>query len=245
LTSCEKPRTIEEQLADQVVVEARLTAGAPVTDFRIHGLAGHGDAKAYSNLDVVLVDSDGLELPLHASADEDGLYHSAAGELIQEEMFYTLAFDFKGRRITSESMVPPNMEVIDSSKDYIDTEILGELIFVDWSGINSGSFNRYFYLVELIPLDEDLESIRSMGNATVVNPVGSKMISYNNSTTLSLANFDYYGEHIIRISAVDKEHEHLFKEQMEVNQNGPSNIQGGFGYFYAASAIETVIDIRR
>lgn len=239
LTSCAKYDGFEERTASKLVISAVLEAGATVNSVHCQGLAGSSDRNGISGLEIKISSAQGNVI-LTEDPSQKGIYQGPEDFIIEAEMDYTLETSYSNQVISSHTSTPPSMELLEASKDYLDASIQGDLVFLEWSGVNTGSFNQYFYVVELTSLEDSPASIK----ADDVEPLKSSVVSYTSEATLSIDDFNFFGDHLIRVYALDKEFEELFIAQGNSNQDGPSNIEGAFGYFLGSSVVETQLEIR-
>lgn len=239
LSSCSKPDSIVDQAAEQLVVKAVLKVGEPIQEVQISGLDGAATG-TLSGIHTVKVSSDNVNTALSPVPGRPGFYQAPDNILIEEKSTYTLSIQRGDEFITAQSSTPPSMNDLVSSKDHIETTLSDDLVFLEWSGVNTGSFQEYFYMVELIPMDEEAETIRQVTG----DYQSSKIISNVPEVTLSVDDFDFFGDHSIKVYAVSKEHEALFAPQADPGLNGPSNILGGHGYFIGASMVEGALEVR-
>jgi hypothetical protein len=236
--SCAKEVPVAEQAADILVVEATLVVGEPIQEVFIHGLRGVVEDQTQSSLQVELI-SPTERLFLSPIADKPGYYQGPETYLIEPETSYALSIPFNDELVQAETETPPIMEALSYSKDYIDAEMQGDLVFLEWTGVNMGSFNEYFYVIELTPLDSEAEAIVRLGE----DPKTTNVLSYTSEATLSIEDFNFYGPHSIKVYAVSKDYESLFTPQSTPEINGPTNIQNGYGYFLGTSVIEGDLEI--
>ncbi len=235
---CAKELPIAEQAADSLVVEATLVVGEPIQEVFVHGLRGVVEDQTQSTLRVE-VNSPSENFLLSPIADKPGYYQGPETYLVEEETSYTLSIPFNDELVFAETETPPSMEVLSYSKDHIDAEVQGDLVFLEWTGVNTGSFNEYFYVIELTPLDSEADAIVRISE----DPKSSNVLSYTSEATLSIEDFNFFGPHSIKVYAISKDYESLFSPQSDSGLNGPSNIQNGYGYFLGTSVIEGDLDI--
>ncbi len=236
---CAKESTLADQAAEKLVIECTLEVGEPIEGVYVHGLRGIVADEAQSDLHIEIIDEVNTVL-LSPIIDKPGFYQGPETYLISPESSYSLNVVFGEELISAETSTPPTMGVLSSSKDHIDAEIQGDLVFLEWTGVNTGSFNEYFYVIELIPLDDDAEAIMRFSE----NEKANNVLAYTSEATLSINDFNFFGPHSIKVYAISKDFEALFAPQSNVNQNGPSNIMNGYGYFIGASVIEGSLEIR-
>ncbi len=237
--SCAKDDGFQDRFDSKMVLEASLEVGAPISDFYAHQLLGNASSSAIEGLEIEVVSNEG-SIFLTESAENKGYYNGPEKALILPETTYSLSTSYKGHTISSEAVTPPSMEILESSKDFLDADIHADLLFLEWSGVNTGSFNEYFYVIELIPEEDSPEEIiRTSGEE-----FKSRVLSYTSEVTLSIDDFNYYGNHLIRVHAINKVFKSMFQPQSSANQDGPSNIMGGYGYFISSSVVETHLEIR-
>jgi len=236
---CAKEVSIDDQAAEILVIESTLEVGSPINDLYIHGLRGLVADEPMSDLRVELTSGTDAMI-LSPDDDKPGYYDGPQTYLISPERSYSLKIVSGDELITAETTTPPNMGMLSSSKDHIDAEVQGDLVFLEWTGVNNGSFNEFFYVIELIPLDDDAEAIQRFSDDAKTNNV----VTYTSEATLSIDDFDFFGPHSIKIYAISKDYENLFTPQASANANGPSNIMNGYGYFIGASVIEGSLEIR-
>jgi len=239
LGSCSKQETIEEQYNSKLVLNARIEVGSAISSIHAHSLLGQGQVDGVEDLDIII--STGEEsIVLFEDTRNPGYYHGPEDFIVEAGEEYTLSTTYADNTISAQTLTPPSMEVLASSKTYLEADIQDDLIFLEWSNINSGSFNEYFYVLELTSLDADPIALVRVASSEFKSTV----VSYVSEATLSVDDFAYYGEHKIKVYAVNKAYEHLFQSQQDFSTNGPSNIEGAFGYFIGSSAVETLIEIR-
>jgi len=236
---CAKEVPIAEQAADILVVEATLVVGEPIQEVFIHGLRGVVEDQTQHNLQVK-VTGPTEDIVLSPVADKPGYYQGPETYLITQNASYTLSIPFNDELVLAETETPPSMEALSYSKDHIDAEVQGDLVFLEWTGVNTGSFNEYFYVIELTPLDSQAAEIVRISE----DPKSSSVLSYTSDATLSIEDFNFYGAHSIKVYAVSKDYESLFTPQSDSGVNGPTNIQNGYGYFLGTSVIEGDLEIR-
>ena len=238
-TGCVKEVPIADQAADKTVIEAVIEVAQPKVEVYIHGLRGVIEDQVLSTLSVT-VSGPQEGLSLSPVLDKPGYYEGVFSEPILPESSYSLTVEREGELISAEAITPPIMGTLSSSKDFLDATINGDLVFLEWTGVNTGSVNEYFYVIELIPLDADAEEIIKVYG--VSSP--SRVVSYNSEASLSVDDFNFFGHHSIEVFAISKDFEALYVAQPDAGLNGPSNIQNGYGYFLGASVIQGSLEIR-
>jgi hypothetical protein len=227
LISCVKQVPVPEQAEKVLVVNGFLETGLPVNHIHLSGLNTGDGINGVSGLDVHISDGE-----------------TTVQLIIQYGRNYFLEFLWNGKTVTAQTKSTPLLQNLSVSKPYLDIEQGNDLIFLEWEGLNQGSFNEYFYLVTIQPLAnvDDLEYInRAYGEQSTPRTIS---LTYNPELTLVNDFFNYYGEHLIQIRAISKEHEGLFRAQLDYSQNAPGNIMGAAGFFVGTSFLSTVIDIR-
>lgn len=239
LGSCSEKESIQDQFESKLVIHANLEAGTSISGLEARSLTGFNGTESISDLEFVI--TSGTEsVTLTERPGNDGIYDGPEEFFIQAGEEYSMNLVYKDESISSSTACPPLMTALQSSKEYLEVDMQGDLVFLEWAPINTGSFNEYFYVIELIPLDSDAEQIsRSSGELPK-----SKVLSYTSEATLSINDFNYYGEHLIKVSAVNKEYEYLYLPQENYSINGPTNISGAYGYFIATSSVETSLEVR-
>jgi hypothetical protein len=231
--------TIEEQIEELTIVDARLVAGQGVDDFYVHGLRGDREDQGIEGLDIVL-SSDFSSVKLEGIPGNPGYYRSPAGFLLSPSTSYHFSTNDDGRLLSAHTQCPPNMEDFATSKDEIDASLNGDLVFLEWSGVNTGSVNEYFYVIDIHSLSDDPDYINPLEA-----PTSAQLYSYTPELTLSLADFNFFGPHSIEVHAVSLEHEPLYRPQASPEVNGPSNIMGGYGFFISSTVLEGQVNILR
>jgi hypothetical protein len=243
LISCVKQVPVPEQAEKVLVVNGFLETGLPVNHIHLSGLNTGDGINGVSGLDVHISDGE-TTVQLQERADGSGFYDGEDTFIIQYGRNYFLEFLWNGKTVTAQTKSTPLLQNLSVSKPYLDIEQGNDLIFLEWEGLNQGSFNEYFYLVTIQPLAnvDDLEYInRAYGEQSTPRTIS---LTYNPELTLVNDFFNYYGEHLIQIRAISKEHEGLFRAQLDYSQNAPGNIMGAAGFFVGTSFLSTVIDIR-
>ena len=236
---CVKDVSIADQAADKTVIEAIIEVGEPVVEVYIHGLRGVIEDQVLSNLNITL-NGPVEEVTLSPIPARPGYYEGIFSNHILPESSYTLTVERESEVISAEATTPPSMAAFSSSKEYLDATLSGDLVFLEWTGVNTGSVNEYFYVIELIPLEEDAEELRnSYGESSP-----SRVVSFTSEITLSVDVFNFFGDHSIEVFAISKDFEALYVAQPDAGLNGPSNIQNGYGYFLGASVIQGSLEIR-
>jgi len=243
LGSCAKQISVPEQAAKVVVVNAFLETGSPIDHIHVTSLNNGDGVQGIRGLDVRISDGESESL-LTESSDEAGAYLGAEDFIIQQGKTYSLEILKDGELISASTTSPPSLIHLDVSKQYLEIDQDNDLVFLEWEGLNQGSFNEYFYLVTVRPLtsQDDLQYInRSSG---VFQGPRAISLSYNPEVTLNGEFFYYYGDHLVEVMAINMEYETYFRAQLDFSQNAPGNIDGGVGFFVGTSVLSTVIDIR-
>lgn len=228
-----------DQFEDKLVIDATLEVGKTISDIHAHSLLGMGNEEDISNLEIVISNCS-HSVVLTEDPKNKGHYYGPEDFVISPLMEYSIKTNYKDAEITASSTSPPEMEALQTSKEFIEADIQGDLVFLTWSALNTGSFKEYFYIVELVPLDEDAEMIMRFSGSEQKSTV----VSFNPELTLSIDDFNFYGDHLIKVYAMSNTYEHLFTPQTNITDNGPTNIDGAYGYFIASSVIETTLEIR-
>jgi hypothetical protein len=243
LISCVKQVPIPDQAEKVIVVNGFLETGLPVHHIHLSGLNTGDGIIGVTGLDVQISDGE-RSIQLQERADGSGFYDGDDSFIVQSGFNYTLEFLWNEKTITAQTKSTPLLQNLDVSKQYLDIDEDNDLVFLEWEGVNQGSFNEYFYLVTVQPLAniEDLEYInRAHGEASAPRAIS---LTYNPELTLVEEFFNYYGEHLVQIRAISKTHEELFRAQLDYSQNAPGNVNGAAGFFVGTSVLSTVIDIR-
>lgn len=240
LSACLKTDSEQEQALGIAVLKAELEVGQAVSDISFETLKGLHPSEAISGLTVRL-SSDEQSTQLMEDPSHPGHYYGPDNFIIEALKNYTLSTSYDESSLSAVTSTPPVMGSLASTKDYIDSEITGDLVDLEWSGINSGSFNEYFYVLEIITLDPSAEQIDRF-------EVGETQTTYIRTrvpeVTLSINDFNFYGPHNIKVHAVNLDMEALFTQQSDLSQSGYSNVQGGYGYLIGTSTVQGAIEIR-
>lgn len=235
---CAKEVPIADRAADKTVIEAIIEVNQSQVEVYVHGLRGVIEDQYLSSLNIT-VNGPEEGMILSPVSEKPGYYQGVFSNPIQPESSYALTVEREGAFISAETITPPAMSTLSSSKEYLDATISGDLVFLEWTGVNDGSVNEYFYVVELIPLEEDAEVIKLYGDSSP-----SRVVSYTSEVTLSIDDFNFFGHHSIEVFAISKDFEALYVAQPDAGLNGPSNIQNGYGYFLGTSVIHGALEIR-
>ena len=242
MVSCVKQIPVAEQASDVVVVNAFIETGRTADDIFLssldsgQGMSGISDAR-------VTLRSEGTFISLDEDPARPGHYRDLEGIFLKPNTSYDLEILLDGERFTSQTITPPSLLELNVSKQYLEVEQDNDLVFLEWEGLNSGSFNEFFYLVTMRPLAllSELEEIQRSPQENELMVIN---VTYNPELLLSTDFFRYYGNHLIEIKAIRLEHEELFLTQMDVSGNGASNIDGAVGFFVGTSTLATVIEVR-
>ena len=243
LDSCVKQIPVSDQAEKVLVVNAYLETGSPIYQVGLSTLDTGDGMQGISGLEVSISDGDHL-FQLTESEEIPGRYQGDASFIIEPSRTYNLSLDWNGAQVTAQTKSTPALMNLDVSKQFLDVEQDNDLVFLEWDGVNQGSFNEYFYLVTVRPLvsNDNLESInRSNGATPSSRAIG---LTYNPELTLIDDYFLFYGEHLVEVLAIHKNHEDYFRAQMDYSLNAPGNVNGAAGFFVGTSVLSTVIDIR-
>ncbi|NNC83796.1 MAG: DUF4249 family protein [Flavobacteriales bacterium] len=239
-SACTKEESISEQFESKLVIDASLETGSPIQDIHAHTLIGNGPEQMIEGLEIFIL-SEGENILLSEDPESPGVYHGPAETIIAPETEYSLRVNYKETAISATTITPPSLESVQTSKDFLEVDIQGDLVFLSWDDLNEDiSFNQFFYVIELVPEEDDPEAIMRFSGGGMTSTV----VSYQAEATLSIDDFLYYGSHLIKVYAIDKQYEHLFAPQDDITVDGPTNIQGGYGYFLGVSAVQTSFEIR-
>lgn len=226
-----------------ITVSALLVEGQQA-EVRVTAMNDFNEQKLDQDARVLLTQEGGSTWLLEAIDEDPFVYRHPAGEaVIQSGSTYRVEVTHGDRQAIGEAAVPSSIELVQVSA----TEI----------PINAASTGQPIFTVLWAA---DLERSKLL----VLNePEGAQEIPFNvpsgnfatqyrlpipgSGTTLFDTDFKYYGVHELEIYAIDKAYESLFfytpSEGGARLTRGPSNIQGGAGFFTGAARTTLVIEI--
>lgn len=235
--------------AGQVVIEAYLFAGEPVTDVRVTSAVELGAADTVGvpvdNAKIVLIKG-GVRYPLTLAASNDGSYRYEGTSLtVNEGDVFDLEVTHGGTVATARTVVPIRPASLTVSADSVVVPSFG-------AGFGPGTFDALstqliarwpnaageLYYVTVASTEESPTEIdgpfRGRGfRRFIFPPIAADSFAVS---PLSLA---VYGRHEIRVYRVNNEYAALYESRMQDSRdlNEPAtNIHGGLGVFSAFSS---------
>ena len=233
-----------EQRESTMVVDARIHSDQAIDGVYLETLSpdGHIHPDPISDAEV-LVTYDERSFMLEEVDGEPGRYYDPTATIIQAETEVSMSIRWRDQDINANTAVPPLLTELEVTKDFLESLAADDILFLDWENLNTGSFNEWVYVIETVPLG-DLEDLQPISGMEPSLDGRNLKLSYNSEGVLTIHDFDYLGEHVVRILAVHREYEVFFQPQADYSTNGPGNIQGGVGQFIGVSVLETRVDIR-
>jgi hypothetical protein len=258
LFSCEKEILQQSESENQIVVEAYLYSGEVIDDVNITEMLPYdGEDTVYTSISdaEITLYHNYMAYPL-MSSDSAGWYHYPGDDLeIIVGDSYTLQFDYSGKQISSETIVPeaPTGLTISQTEVYINEDDYQDNPFAFMESIPQIELNwdesegdYFFVLVENIeedPVDIDLGIISErMENFRFV----SRPVPLNSYILMPMLIIQQYGTHLIRVFRVNQEYADLYEsmEQDSRNLNEPlTNIENGLGVFTAFSCDSIYLEV--
>ena len=248
--SCEKEILQQSEPEDLVVVEAYLYADEPIENVYLTALLPYGDTdtifEKISDAKIIITHNENIYQLV--PSDSAGYYHYPGIDLqVKIGEKYQIEFEYFGKTITSETIVPepPTGVTISDTRIYIDEDALQNnprefiknlpQIKLTW---DEDEDNYFYVLVENI--EENPASIEiDVVNGKFSNfKFVSRPVKVNSYKLLPMLIIKQYGTHLIRVFRVNKEYADLYEsmEQDSRNLNEPlTNITNGLGIFTAFS----------
>lgn len=244
---------------NDVVVEAFLYAGEPVTDIRLKRIVkfNSGEETLYINDADVTIGYLGQAFALVPSPGDSGFYHYPGLDLeIIPGQTYTLEVNTVGTFITSETVVPQsptglalsnNLIEVPKINSIFDLEVFGEIpeINVTWNNTEG----VYHFLLTANTL-ENPEPLNESGFdlAGRLSQILVSAPTLNDFDVIRPALLTTYGLHSVKLFRINQEYVDLFSsfQQDSRNLNEPlTNIEGGVGIFTAFSSQEVFFEVRK
>lgn len=229
---------------DPTITVSALLVEDRQAEVRVALVEGFSERPLDDGARVSLIAEDGEVWLLVADENNPLVFGHPAGQaVVQPGTTYRVEITNGEQFATAEAHVPESIELVQVSSTQIPVNAAstGQPIFtVLWAADPLRS--KVLVLTE----PEDAQEI------PFNVPSGTFAIQYRlpvpgSGTTLFDTDFKYYGLHILELYAIDKAYEELFfytpTEGGRRLTSGPSNIQGGAGYFAAAARTELVIEI--
>lgn len=251
--------SITDPARDQIVIQAYVYAGQPLTNVRITSTLplGTEDLSAPPVNDAVVeIIKDGVRYDLVSSPGDSGYYHYPGNDLyFQTGDVLRLETEYGGTFVYGETVVPPPPAGVSLSS--------GTLIYPEFSGFGGG-FNQdifqysriyiswrnidnslYYVTVENIeanpvPIESNRPSFGGrLSFISMPTAADSMMITFNNITHL--------GTHRATLYSINQEYADLYNTQSQDSRdlNEPlSNIVNGLGVFTAFNSAGVTFEVR-
>jgi hypothetical protein len=243
ISSCTPEQSIDEQRAGYVALDVFLKSGQSIDNIHVRSLTHQGSSYGVSDLDVYLRSEENTYKLSENAAQPGHYFYDDRFELVEEGVEYKLSLYHDGEVVSATTTAPPMISNLSLSTEVLDSEIDGELLSVDWKGINQGSFAEYFYIIKITPLSEE-EFLVPLDDKCLSCPKAVGDVILNSDATLTIDDFNYYGDHLIEVFAISNENKDLFVSQTDLAENGLSNVQNGTGFFVGVSVLSDYINIK-
>ena len=236
LSGCSKEPDLHDQWEKAIAVEATLIVGHEVRNIRLKHLENgeySPEATPISDAQVELIVA-GTEHTL--TYNSEGEAYEKEGLLVEPSTTYQLRVEYRDKTLTSSTTTPPDLHLKTNSEpfysinpNYPDTS----LMTVWWNDIPT---NRY--VLHLKSLEQDPDPILFPTDFPSFNESHLEPIE-ENTFTMKVSELEYYGWHQLEVAAVNEKYTEVYDYSSQVNQNiieqGPSNIENGYGFFTGIS----------
>jgi hypothetical protein len=190
----------------------------------------------------VVISHNGTQYPLTYDPAVGTYYDATATLDVLPENTYSIEVVKDDEVLTSEAVIPPNVELVFTSEQVIpiDPDTGGEPIFsAIWSPIEG-----HVFVLALENTEDDPVEIPFTNGGGSFDTFFQFPLDVTGVTIFD-NDFTYYGTHRLTVFAISTEYESVFyyspSSLRENLQNGPDNVLGGAGYFAGAS--NTVITL--
>ncbi|MFZ6050816.1 DUF4249 family protein [Halocola ammonii] len=236
LLGCERDPDIHEQWEKVIAVEAMLTVGQEVHDIRLKHLE-NGDFSAeaipISDAHVLLSTPDSTYALNYNSQTES---YQKEGLLVEASTTYHLKIEYRDQILESTTTTPPELQLQTSSEPFYDIDPDAPdttVMKVWWNSIPSSH-----YILHLRSLEEDPEPIFFQEDYPGFNELHFEPTT-DNSFAMKVSELEYYGWHQLDVVAVNEKYTAIYDYNTQGDQNileqGPSNIENGYGFFTGVS----------
>jgi hypothetical protein len=255
--SCTNDSITESENQNNLVVEAFLYAGEPVTDIRLCNtisLASNDTLSPPVNDASVWLSKNGKSYQLVSDPARAGYYKYNGTDLsIEPENNFSLRIYYHGKEISATTIVPPVPKEVSISKSTLTlTSPTGfpggpggfgaqdtNSIYVKWSNPDS---TLYYVVVENLEASPiEISSGNFPGGMNIMRRMTFPPIP-SSEFVIARRNLTYYGKHRAIVYKVNQEYADLYesRNQDSRNLNEPlTNIKNGLGVF-SAFASDTV-----
>jgi hypothetical protein len=260
VTGCTKESPMTPS-AEQVVVQAYLYAGEPVSDIRLTGTIPLGSqvtkAPPVNDAEVSLMKK-GVEYKLDASPGDSGYYHYPKTDLlVQAGDDFQILVRRGGLTIEAETTVPPAPDSVRVSSDTLVLSTVfgrptGGLGGEDSTGTLTVSWKRqssalYYVVVESVEANPD--TIATSGFFRGGGAWMRRMISTptnDDHYVIRRTDVSFLGRHEAKVYRVNQEYADLYgsRQQDSRDLNEPlTNIKNGLGVFSAFNSTAVNFDV--
>lgn len=237
LLSCQKEDNIAEQWEGSVAVEAILMVGEPMRDIRLKKLyhADYADQSGKRIIDAqvkVSTADTSFQLSINSA---DSTYQNLQA-IVQPSTSYRLEIDYSGKQLSSEAVTPESLSFNENLSDtvYLDYENPQNKLFsISWNEIPN-----HHYALHLSHMEENPESTTYELEYEDFNLIFSLPVAENN-VSVNSAHFEHVGWHRLEVYSIHHEYLEVYNYEDQFNQyileQGPSNIENGYGFFTGMS----------
>ncbi|MEM7161019.1 MAG: hypothetical protein AAF487_01135 [Bacteroidota bacterium] len=243
--SCEKTVTLTESRNKTLIISAFPETGQSISDFSIRKFNDNGSFTIPVNDANPRIIWKNNSFGLIPSENQDGLYRLAADNFeFLPGNDYRLELNYKSEFITGQTSMPNEINEFEIASSIIQI-YNSEGLLNPGTNINWRKEDNTIYSVSITPLEKEGENLISFPELSQ-NQIDDARNSLDNpfsssAFTIPAAAFEYYGDNVIEIIAVDER----FEEFFDLNENGTtfSNIKNGKGYFIGISKFSVIVKV--
>lgn len=247
--SCESPTNTTPYKEEQIV-EGLLKVGRGIRDFRLTrtlpvGSVYDSTKAGITDAEIIIHGADGTSTRLRPVSDHPGLYNDR-NFVVKPRTEYSMSINYKGNEIFAKTITPDTFRVsMISGSSFI---YLLDKINIEWS--ESAGAAAYFISVTNLEESQSLENIDRQFSSD--DPYSRRRTRFywtlGTETEIFPWLHNYFGEHEIRIYAVDSNFLNYLQtsfQDVQLLTEPESNVANAIGYFGSAVLHSRVYMLRK